>query len=63
MTPDEFARKMKEASELKFTFGGCEFDDTEGAHCDMDKLMCTLLTDLGYSEGIDIFRKTKKWYA
>lgn len=63
MTPEEFAEKMKKLSELSFEFEGRIFEDTEGAHCGMDNLMCHVLRELGYGEGIDIFRQTKKWYA
>ena len=37
--------------------------DTEGAHSDADKLMCELLTELGYGEGVEIFKRMERWYA
>lgn len=49
----EFAAKMKAAST----------GDMEGAHCEMDDLLCAKLRDLGYGEAVDIFEKTDKWYA
>lgn len=54
MTPAAFTEKMREAA---------GDGDPEGSHCDMDRLMCELLTSLGYGEGVEIFRKSKKWYA
>jgi len=35
----------------------------ETAHILADELMCKLLRELGYSEGVDIFEKMEKWYA
>lgn len=32
-------------------------------HISMDYLMCTVLRELGYDEGVDIFMNTEKWYA
>lgn len=37
--------------------------DTEVAHIEMDELMCKVLIELGYDEGVEIFRTTDKWYA
>lgn len=28
-----------------------------------DKLMCDVLTQLGYGEGVEIFKNAPKWYA
>ena len=52
-TPEEFAEKMEKLSEL----------DTERRHIEMDGLMCVLLTELGYGEGVEIFEGCCKWYA
>ena len=54
MTPEEFAEAMKEIAES---------DDPECAHSYMDDLMCQLLDDLGYEEGVKIFLDAEKWYA
>lgn len=35
----------------------------EMAHILADELMCKLLRELGYGEGVDIFEKMDKWYA
>ena len=53
MTPEEFAKAMKET----------QCSDTEIAHCLADDLMCDLLKSLGYEEGIAIFLESDKWYA
>ncbi len=38
-------------------------DDEERSHAIADGLMCDLLRELGYGEGIDIFESMPKWYA
>ena len=35
----------------------------ELAHYLADKLMCELLRELGYDEGVDIFERIQKWYS
>lgn len=58
MTPEEFKIEMQKIhDEYK------DKDDPESCHIYMDRLMCDLLIDLGYWEGIDIFENTYKWYA
>lgn len=37
--------------------------DRELSHIEMDELMCKVLIELGYEEGVEIFRSTDKWYA
>ena len=54
MTPKEFAERMKWFSDN---------NDPEMAHYNMDELMCEVLSELGYEEGIAIFCDTEKWYA
>ena len=54
MTPEEFAKKMEELS-----LNG----DIEEAHGNADDLMCELLRQLGYGEGVQIFQEMEKWYA
>ena len=58
MTPKEFAKRMRAISAA-----GGDTLDLEDAHIDMDILMEELLIDLGYREGIEIFRRMEKWYA
>ena len=56
ITPKEFAECMETIAEV------CE-GDTEMRHIDMDNAMCGMLEQLGYEEGVAIFRKSLKWYA
>ena len=37
--------------------------DPEGQHDEMDKLMCELLRELGYGDGVDVFERQEKWYS
>lgn len=37
--------------------------DTEGAHSDADDALCTLLSDIGYSNVVEEYNKVSKWYA
>ena len=59
MTPEEFAQRMKDAYEHFWV----EKEDEELVHDVMDCIMCDLLRQLGYEEGIYIFENTPKWYA
>ena len=54
MTLEEFKIKMQEIAD------NC---GTEDGHIDADSLMCDLLKELGYSEGVEIFENMNKWYA
>ena len=56
MTPEEF--KLKMATIL--TECG---DSIEKTHIELDKLMCDVLAELGYSDGVEIFRHSEKWYS
>lgn len=55
MNPEEFKEAMQEAISQGF--------DEEITHKELDNLMCILLRQLGYGEGVDIFEKAEKWYA
>ena len=37
--------------------------DIEVAHLDADNILCDVLTQLGYKELVDIYKKVDKWYA
>ena len=68
MTPTEFAKKMKDLREngpYPDGYWVTERDpnDIEDMHVQMDELMCEVLKDLGYSEGVETFTLTAKWYA
>lgn len=39
------------------------YDDPEEMHYYADMLMCELLTELGYNEGVEIFKEMPKWYS
>lgn len=55
MMAAEFEKKMKEIAEIKH--------DDEGRHKKADDLLCQALDSLGYSAGVEIYRKIGKWYA
>ena len=61
MTPAEFAEAMKDIRDYDSGYG--QGYNKEIRHVSMDSLMCNILRQLGYDEGIDIFEKTSKWYA
>ena len=54
MTPEQFAERMNEIA-LNI--------DLEMSHGDADELMCELLANLGYAEGVTIFVNMDKWYT
>lgn len=59
MTPEEFKNRMLEISDQL----GKNFCDEEITHSEADGLMCDLLRELGYGEGVDVFEDMPKWYA
>ena len=54
MSPDEFALKM---SQIALN------TDEESSHLDADDLMCRVLIKMGYVDGVNVFKRMKKWYA
>lgn len=54
MTREEFKNKMQAIADKR---------DTEEGHIEADDLMCELLKELGYGEGVDIFEGMPRWYA
>ena len=38
-------------------------NDPEVLHLEMDNLMCTLLKDLGYGDGIEVFNSCEIFYC
>lgn len=40
-----------------------ENEDTEDAHIEADRILCELLTQLGYNKVVEEFEKMDKWYA
>ena len=53
LSPQEFDARMK----------ACESGDIERQHAEADDLMCELLENLGYQDGIARFRAMYRWYA
>ncbi len=54
MKPEEFKNKMLQLAEKWYP---------ENGHMEADDLLCEVLEELGYQEGISIFRKQDKWYS
>ena len=54
MTKEEFKKRMQAIADIR---------DAEKGHIEADDLMCELLKDLGYGEGVDIFEGMNRWYA
>ena len=54
MSPAEFANEMQAIAKI---------GDQEIRHGDADDLICRLLTELGYAEGVKLFDEMEKWYA
>lgn len=55
MTPEEFWFKMCTLNTI--------YDNEEDIHIAMDKLICDLLCELGYKKGVEVFKRTPKWYS
>lgn len=54
-TPDQFFLQMQKIRE--------EVGDNEAiAHARMDDLMCRVLVELGYRDGVGVFGMQEKWY-
>jgi hypothetical protein len=56
MTPEKFESAMKF---LVTAFRA----DSETRHIEMDALLCSQLKELGYEDGVKIFKECSKWYA
>lgn len=54
MTPEEFARRMREIA---------ADEDQESRHVNADVLMEEVLRSLGYGEGCDVYHNMPLWYA
>ncbi len=61
MTPEEFKKAMIEIVGRTPEKKG--YGDPEGSHSAADDLLCQVLKDLGYNEGIEIFLESERWYA
>jgi hypothetical protein len=56
MTPEEFRQRMETAAR------DCA-DDSEAVHIALDAIMRDCLIKLGYSDGIAVFDRCRKWYS
>jgi hypothetical protein len=63
VTPEEFRQKMQRIYPVGTiynpTSGGY---DPEISHSNADDLMCQVLCELGYNEGVALFKYAEKWY-
>ncbi len=37
--------------------------DPESSHIKADRLLCKALEELGYKDGVEVFRAMSRWYA
>lgn len=58
ISPEDFESIMISISETVSSSS-----DKEIAHKIADGIMMTILTDLGYGKGVDVFNDMPKWYA
>lgn len=58
ISPEKFALEMKCIQDRNYSR---QIDNKE-VHVLMDNLMCQVLRELGYHEGVTIFEKTPKYY-
>jgi len=59
-TPAEFAEQMRY---IQRKGSDDNSNDIEFVHIAMDNAMADLLESLGYSEGVQVFQDTYKWYS
>ena len=55
ITPEEFKNRMISLSSNEY--------NEEDEHIDADNLMCDILKEFGYEEGVNVFYKMDKWYS
>lgn len=55
MTPEQFLEEMENIFMNRH--------DTEQDHIAGDSLMCEVLTQLGYGDGVRVFEEADKWYS
>lgn len=58
MMPEEFRKDMD-----KIKRGFYRKGDIEQAHSLADDLLCQALLDVGYTEGVEVYKIMEKWYA
>lgn len=54
MTPEQFAERMAVCMQTS---------DIETRHYEADQLLCTMLVELGYGEGVRTYQTADKWFA
>lgn len=59
MTKEEFYHEMLALEETY----AVALDDEELFHIKADELICKLLIELGYGQGVEVFLDTPKWYS
>lgn len=58
ITPKEFKEEMQKLEEL---YGNGK--DEEEFHIEADHLICKVMANLGYYDGIRIFERNSKWWS
>lgn len=58
ITPEQFKAAMAEIAGPD-----SEPSDEEAAHVVADNLLCLILDEHGYGDGVAIFKSMKKWYS
>jgi hypothetical protein len=59
MTPEQFRDEMASILKADQERGA----DHEETHLAADHVMCELLRELGYGDGVDCYEQMKRWYA
>jgi len=60
MTPEEFRQAMVD---IYSESPEDECYDEDVAHGAADYLLCRVLRELGYQDGVDLFERATRWYA
>lgn len=55
MSPKEFAEAMQKLEDSSL--------DTEACHVAADELMCNVLKERGFKDGVTTFEQMERWYA
>lgn len=60
MTPEEFTERMRN---VHLERSWAQYPNTYDDHMEADKLMCQLLREMGFGEGVEVFEKMEKNYS
>ena len=55
-TPEEFLKQMLELKAKRAS-------NSEMLHIDADELLSSMLIELGYGKGVDVYDSMEKWYS